>query len=68
MPVSPEQQAKIARGVVIKQVRSPYGNINEQGTPYPSQSCFLSRFHPDFEAMIEPGRALAASVLGRVLC
>jgi hypothetical protein len=60
---TPDQQAKIARGVVIEQVRSPYGNINERGTPYPSQSCFLSRFHPDFEAMIEPGvRSLLAAV------
>jgi hypothetical protein len=60
---TPNQQAKIARGTAIKQIRSPYGNINEQGTPYPSQSSFLNRFHPDFEAMIEPGvRALLAAV------
>lgn len=62
-PVSPEQQAEIARGLVIKPVRSSYGNINEQGTPYPSRSCFVNRFHPDFEAMIEPGvRSLLAAV------
>lgn len=62
-PVSPEQQAEIARRVVIKQLRSPYGNINDQGTPYPSRSCFLNRFHPEFEAMIEPGvRSLLAAV------
>jgi hypothetical protein len=62
-PVSPEQQAEIARRVVIKQVRSPYGNINDQGTPYPSRSCFVNRFHPDFESVIEPGvRSLLAAV------
>jgi len=62
-PVSPEQQAEIARRVVIKQIRSPYGNINDQGTPYPSRSCFVNRFHPDFEAVIEPGvRSLLAAV------
>lgn len=62
-PVSAEEQAAIARAAAIKQVVSPYGNINVRGTPYPSQSWFLSRFHPDFEAMIEPGvRALLAAV------
>lgn len=62
-PPSPAQQAAIARRVVIQQVRSPYGNINEQGTPYPSRSSFINRFHPEFEAMIEPGvRALLAAV------
>lgn len=62
-PVTPAQQTEIARRVVIKQLRSPYGNINDQGTPYPSQSCFVNRFHPEFEAMIEPGvRSLLAAV------
>jgi hypothetical protein len=62
-PLSPAQQAEVARRVVVKSVRSPYGNINVNGTPYPSQSYFVSRFHPDFEATIEPGvRTLLAAV------
>lgn len=62
-PISIEQQAELGRRVVIKQVRSPYGNINDQGTPYPSRSCFVNRFHPGFEAIIEPGvRSLLAAV------
>lgn len=62
-PVTPEQQAEMGRRIVIKQLRSPYGNINDQGTPYPSQSCFVNRFHPDFESVIEPGvRSMLAAV------
>jgi hypothetical protein len=62
-PVSPEQRAEIGRRVVVKQVRSPYGNINVDGTPYPSKSYFLNRFHPEFEALIEPGvRTLLAAI------
>lgn len=54
-PVSAAQQAELGRRVVIKQLRSPYGNINDEGTPYPSRSCFVNRFHPAFESLIEPG-------------
>ena len=62
-PVGPAQQVELGRRVVIKQLRSPYGNINDEGTPYPSRSCFVNRFHPDFESLIEPG---ALSLLAAV--
>jgi hypothetical protein len=62
-PGAPELQAQRAGRVVIKQLRSPYGNINDEGTPYPSRSCFVNRFHPDFEELIEPGvRSMLAAV------
>lgn len=62
-PGAPELAAERAGRVVIKQLRSPYGNINDEGTPYPSRSCFVNRFHPGFEAVIEPGvRSMLAAV------
>ncbi len=62
-PISAAQQEELGRRVVVKQLRSPFGNINDQGTPYPSQSCFINRFHPAFESVIEPGvRSMLAAV------
>lgn len=62
-PGAPELAAERAGRVVIKQLRSPYGNINDEGTPYPSRSCFVNRFHPGFEEVIEPGvRSMLAAV------
>lgn len=62
-PVTQEQQEELGRRIVMKQQRSAFGNLNNEGTPYPSQSCLVTRFHPDFESIIEPGvRQLLAAI------
>ncbi|ACY15510.1 peptidase domain-containing ABC transporter [Haliangium ochraceum] len=54
-PLTGEQQERLAQTAPVKQQRSEFGNLNNEGTPYPSQSCLVARFHPDFESVIEPG-------------
>jgi hypothetical protein len=62
-PMTAAQQDELARSVSVTQQRSAFGNLNNEGTPYPSQSCLISRFHPDFESIIEPGvRSLLATI------
>jgi hypothetical protein len=62
-PMTAAQQAELGRRVTVSQQRSAFGNLNNEGTPYPSQSCLVSRFHPDFESIIEPGvRPLLAAI------
>ena len=55
IPLSPAQQEKLKREGPVAQKRAETGNLNVEGTPYPSFSCLLTRFHPDFEAVVEPG-------------
>jgi hypothetical protein len=54
-PLTEAQQEKLKNLVPYAQKRSEAGNLNVEGTPFPSVSCLLPRFHPDFEASIEPG-------------
>lgn len=54
-PLSPEAQTKLREQAPVTQKASTFGNLNNDGTPFPSESCLLGRFHPDFESVIEPG-------------
>lgn len=54
-PLTAEQQDKLRQLAPVTQRQSPFGNLNDEGTPYPSRSCLVTRFHPDFESVIEPG-------------
>jgi hypothetical protein len=63
VPVTKAQQDELACRAVVTQQRSRFGNLNNQGTPYPSESCLVTRFHPSFESVIEPGvRPLLAAI------
>lgn len=63
IPLTQAQTDELARRSAVTQRRSQFGNLNNQGTPYPSESCLVARFHPDFESIIEPGvRPLVAVV------
>jgi hypothetical protein len=63
MPVTKAQHDELACRAVVTQQRSRFGNLNNQGTPYPSESCLITRFHPSFESVIEPGvRQLLAAI------
>jgi hypothetical protein len=63
MPVTRAQQDELACRAAVTQQRSRFGNLNHQGTPYPSESCLITRFHPSFESVIEPGvRPLVAAI------
>ena len=53
-PLTPSQQEQLAELARVKQSKSEHGNINN-GTPFPLFSCLLGRYHPDFEAVLEPG-------------
>jgi hypothetical protein len=54
-PLSEAQSNQLKKVAPVSQQRSSAGNLNNEGTPYPSLSCLISRFHPDFEGVIEPG-------------
>lgn len=54
-PIDDTVSERLATLAPIQQISSPFGNMNNTGTPYPSTSCLASRFHPDFESVIEPG-------------
>jgi hypothetical protein len=54
-PLTPEQQEQLRQRAPVVQRQSAFGNLNDEGTPYPSRSCLITRFHPDFESVIEPG-------------
>lgn len=54
-PLDDRTRAILAEKAKVTQRRSEYGNINNAGTPYPSPSCLVNRFHPDFESVLEPG-------------
>lgn len=54
-PLSGEETQRVGEVAPISQVRSYFGNLNNTGAPFPSDSCLASRFHPDFVSVIEPG-------------
>ncbi|MBA0263641.1 MULTISPECIES: hypothetical protein [Stenotrophomonas] len=54
-PIDEVVSERLAILAPLQQISSPFGNMNNTGTPYPSTSCLASRFHPDFESVIEPG-------------
>ena len=54
-PLTAAQQDEFRRLAPASQKLSATGNLNNDGTPYPSTSCLVSRFHPDFESVLEPG-------------
>ncbi len=54
-PLSEAQAEQLKKVAPVSQQRSASGNLNNEGTPYPSLSCLISRFHPDFEGVLEPG-------------
>lgn len=53
--VPAELQRRIEAQYPLSQLRSPFGNLNNRGTPYPSDSCLAPRWHPHFQSVIEPG-------------
>ncbi len=54
-PLPDADAERLATVAPIQQISSSFGNMNNTGTPFPSTSCLASRFHPDFESVIEPG-------------
>ncbi|CAM2005473.1 hypothetical protein [Acanthopleuribacter pedis] len=54
-PLTEDQAATLKAKAPMSQKRSAFGNLNIEGTPFPSQSCLASRFHPDFVSVLEPG-------------
>lgn len=55
IPMTEEQRQKLGERSKVTQKTSEFGNMNNAGTPYPSESCLVNRFHPDFETVIELG-------------
>lgn len=55
LPLDDAQMQHIGQRAPISQKRSVFGNMNNDGAPYPASSCLASRFHPDFLAVVEPG-------------
>lgn len=55
VPVTDEQRQVLGERMKVTQKTSEFGNMNNAGTPYPSESCLVNRFHPNFETVIEPG-------------
>ncbi|WP_349657206.1 hypothetical protein [Xanthomonas sp. 10-10] len=55
LPLDEMQMVRIAEEAPMSQRRSEFGNLNNDGNPFPSQSCLASRFHPNFLDVVEPG-------------
>lgn len=54
-PLSEKEKETLARLAPIKQEVSEFGNINNGAPNTASTSCLISRTHPHFENVIEPG-------------
>lgn len=63
-PLTEAQAAQLKEKAPMSQKRSDFGNLNNEGTPYPSQSCLISRFHPDFVDVLEPGVTRLVEAVG----
>ena len=54
-PLSEKEKEMLAQLAPVKQQVSDYGNINNGAPNTLSSSCLISRTHPHFENVIEPG-------------